>query len=127
MEPPSREGKGGAFSLKDFSLGPYWGSPYCFLPAELVPCSCGAAAIIGPQPFCVYGHRGLARSVGLGRRFGEQEIIAPQLRGSNLWLVSFPHPHSPFSLPQSPFPFSPSNLQTELRETALHLQTKALV
>lgn len=91
MEPPSREGKGGAFSLKGFSLGPYRGSPYCFLPAELVPCSCGAAAIIGRQPFCVYGHRGLARSVGLGRRFGEQEIIAPQLRGSHHWFVSFPH------------------------------------
>lgn len=60
-------------------MGPSGGSPYCFLPAELVPCSCGAAAKIGPQPFCVYGHRGLADLkcvVWGGGRVGEREITS---------------------------------------------------
>lgn len=111
------------FWVKGFSLGPHRRSTFCFLPAELVPCSCCADRIAEPQPVCVYGHRELTWCmcvrffwVGGVRRQGEQEIIVLQLGGPNHWLVSFPYCLLPF--PQSPFPLriKQANLQIQLQK-----------
>lgn len=58
---------------------------------------------------------------------GEQEIVVLQFGGPNHWLVSFHYRSLPF--PQSPFPLriKQANLQIQLTETALLLQTKAFI